>query len=140
MAETPSRGLGRLLEWAASRKALRSGLTGTSLSLSGIDSALYAECLTDIQLGAPAVVWIVFLSQGAVIGTPYRQFSGQVDKPSVNVAGESITISLALENRLTNLQRPSSRRYTSTDQRIKYPDDTGFVWVEPLNDIALIWG
>ncbi len=32
------------------------------------------------------------------------------------------------------------RRYTTSDQMYYYPDDSGFNWVETLNDIALLWG
>lgn len=113
---------------------------GTTVSLSGIDPTLYAECMTDIQLGAPAKIWFALLSNGVLLGAPYLLFSGIVDKPTVSTGADSINISLALENRLTNLQRATQRRYTAADQHIKYPDDTAFNWVEILNDQALVWG
>jgi hypothetical protein len=113
---------------------------GTSVSLSGVDPALYAESLTDIKLGAPAKIWLALLSQGALLGAPYLLFSGLVDKPTTSPGPESMTISLALESRMTNLQRASQRRYTAADQHIRYPDDIGFNWVEILSDIALRWG
>ena len=49
-------------------------------------------------------------------------------------------IQLALENRMIQLQRPNVLRYTSADQRLRFPTDTAFGWVEQLNDLALIWG
>lgn len=99
------------------------------------------EIQNDIQLGAPAKIWFGLLDgSGALIGTPYLIFSGMVDQPTIDVDTQTMTVTLALENRLTNLQRPSGRRYTSADQRLFYPDDTGFQWVEPLNDLALRWG
>jgi hypothetical protein len=113
---------------------------GTTVSLSGIDPTLYADCMTEIQLGAPAKIWLALLSEGVVIGAPYLLFSGLVDKPTVSTGPDAINISLALENRLTNLQRPTARRYTAADQHITYPDDTAFNWVEILNDQALVWG
>jgi hypothetical protein len=80
------------------------------------------------------------MSGGSLLGTPYLIFSGTVDKPSVKVSAKTSTITLALENRLVNLQRANQRRYTAADQHLSYPTDMAFSWVETLNDIALRWG
>ena len=113
---------------------------GTSVSLQGVDPTLYQECLDDIQLGAPAKIWFALLAPDmTLLGTPYLKFSGLVDKPDFKIGGESISIQLALESRMTNLQRASNRRYTSADQRIEYPDDTSMGWVEELNDQSEPW-
>jgi len=98
------------------------------------------DVLDDIQIGAPAQVWFGLMSDGALIGSPYLVFSGTVDQPSIKVSPKTTTISLALENRLSNLQRAQQQRYTSADQRLQYPDDTSMSWVETMNDIALRWG
>lgn len=98
------------------------------------------EALGDIQLGAAAQIYFGLLSGGTIIGAPYLLFSGQIDQPTVNIGTDTISITLALENKLTNLARPTARRYTAADQHILYPDDIGFNWVETLNDIALRWG
>lgn len=113
---------------------------GLMLTLSGIDPLLLGEALTDIQLGAPASVSLAFLDQatGTVLGSPYPLFVGSVDQPSVTVGMETISISLALENKLSDLMRPSNRRYTSADQESFFPGDTIFFAVEYLNDSALL--
>lgn len=98
------------------------------------------DVLTDVQLGAPAKIWFGLMANGSLIGSPYLIFSGLVDQPSLEVDAQTLTISLALESRMSDLARPSGRRYTAADQRLRYPDDTGFNWVETLNDIALRWG
>jgi hypothetical protein len=113
---------------------------GLTLTLSGIDPNLLNESLIDIKQGAPAILYFALLdSTGAIYGTPYPMFSGNVDKSSVHLGVDSASISLQLENRLADLQRASNRRYTSADQQRYYPGDTIFSSVESLNDIALIW-
>lgn len=52
----------------------------------------------------------------------------------------NLTIELALENRMIDLQRAINRRYTAANQHIQYPNDTAFNWVETLSDQALRWG
>lgn len=113
---------------------------GTTVSLSGIDSTLLNDCLTDIQIGAAATLWIGALQNGAIVGTPYKWFSGTVDKAPIRTGPKTMTIALSLETRMSLLQRGSNRRYTAADQRRKYPTDTAFDWVEILNDVALRWG
>ena len=104
-----------------------------------VESLIY-EALNDVRLGAPAKIWFGLMSGGAFIGNPYLVFAGTVDKPTVLTSPEGSSITLALENRLVNLQRPTNRRYTSADQHLSYPTDLAFNWVEILNDIALVWG
>jgi hypothetical protein len=114
--------------------------SGCTVELSGIDPILFNECMTDIQLGATARIWKGQWQNGALLGTPYQIFRGQVDQPHVHFDPDDMTISLALESRIVNLQRASGRRYTSADQRLQYPTDNGFSWIPQLNDLALIEG
>jgi hypothetical protein len=112
---------------------------GLVLQLSGIDPTLFSDCLNDIQQSAPATVWLAIFSGSAIVAA-YPMFAGAVDKPVMTLGVETLSIQLSLETRMTNLQRPTMRRYTMADQRQYYPDDIGFSWVEILNDIALLWG
>jgi hypothetical protein len=113
---------------------------GTSVTLSGIDPVLLAECLTDIQLGAPATIYFALIDgNGSILGTPYPLFVGTVDQPTMQIGTKTVSISLALENKLANLLRANQRRYTNADQQIYYPGDTGLSMVEELNDQALLW-
>jgi hypothetical protein len=113
--------------------------TGTTIMLSGINPTSLAESLADIQQGAPVTVRLATFADGA-IQAAYAAFAGVVDKPSINLSVETVSIAIALETKMTNLQRPTNRRYTNSDQRYFRPDDIGFVYVETQNDIALIWG
>jgi hypothetical protein len=113
---------------------------GTTLTLSGIDPVLLNESLEDIQPGLPATLAFGNMSNGVLIGRPYQLFAGTMDVPSVTVGTDTISITLALETTMLDLSRPSMRRYTSADQRLYFPTDCGFSWVEPLNDQALGWG
>lgn len=113
---------------------------GLTLTLSGIDPTLLSESLTDIQVGAAAKVYFGLMATASTLIGAYLIFSGTVDKPQIRTSVDGLTISLALENRLVNLQRATQRRYTSADQRLYFPTDMAFNWVEILQDIALLWG
>jgi hypothetical protein len=96
---------------------------GTTVTLSGIDPVLLNDSMTDMQPGAPVNLWFGLLANGVIVGAPYLIFSGTMDQPTVSIGGETLTISLALENRMLDLSRASNRRYTSADQRLYYPTD-----------------
>ena len=113
---------------------------GMNLTLSGIDNNLLSECLTDIQLGAPVTVSLAFLDgNGNIFGTPFPCFVGQVDQPKIEIGMKTLSITLALESKLSDLGRANQRRYTSADQEARFPGDTICFAVEYLNDMALHW-
>ncbi|WP_420239266.1 hypothetical protein ACOBR2_06720 [Telmatobacter bradus] len=113
--------------------------SGMTVALSGIDNTLLTETLNDIQIGASCCLWLAAFANGA-IQSRYCMFGGTVDQSNMQISPEVFDIALALETRMSNLQRASNRRYTLADQRSYYSDDSGFAWVERLNDIALQWG
>src|SRR4051812_14384676 len=41
---------------------------GTTVSLSGIDPGLYADCMADIQTGLPATIWFCIIAGGIAYG------------------------------------------------------------------------
>ena len=113
---------------------------GTTLQLSGIDTTFLSESMTDIQLGAPIAISFALLDSNAnVMGNAYPLVIGTVDQPAIKIGTSTCSITLAVENKLSNLQRANMRRYTAADQQLYYPGDTLFNAVEYLNDLALIW-
>lgn len=132
-------GVGSLGQVGDIKEGVEVKAEGTTVSLSGIDSTLLGDCLNDIQLGAPATLSLGIVSGGQITAV-YPMYVGTVDKPTIPVNPDKFTITLAIENRMLNLQRPTMRRYTAGDQNYYYSTDTGFNWVETLNDIALLWG
>jgi hypothetical protein len=134
------RGIGSLGKLGGVSETSAVSAEGTSASLSGIDPALLGECMSDIQLGAPATIWFALFDQNLnVLGAPYPLFVGTIDQPSLQLSLDELAISLKLENKLVNLQRASNRRYTSADQQLYYPGDRAFNWIEILGDQALLW-
>lgn len=112
----------------------------TTVTLSGIDPVLLGESMSDIQPGLQALMWLGLMTDtGAVIGTPYQLFSGIIDAPSVHVGDDTISITLNLESKMVDFQRASNRKYTSADQRTRYPHDSGFDFVPRLNDYVGKW-
>jgi len=113
---------------------------GTTVTLSGIDPTLFGDSTADIVTGKPASIRLALFNSDLALIDTMVLFSGLVDQPSVTEQGDSITISLALESRLTNLKRANRRLWTDAEQRLDYPNDTGFSWVTLLQNTANVWG
>jgi hypothetical protein len=113
---------------------------GTSITLSGIDPVLLGDCRTDLAPGLQANLYLGCWANGAIIGAPYMIFGGAMDKASITMGPETMSITLALETRMNDFSRASASRYTPAEQRRVFPDDTFFDQVPALNDLAIIWG
>lgn len=114
---------------------------GTSFTLSGIPTAILALALQDNYQQRPCKLWLGALdSAGVVVVSPYQIFSGRMDTISLEEGGETSNMTLTAENRLVDLRRSRERRWTDADQRIDFPDDEGFKFVNALQDKQLRWG
>src|SRR3990172_2864611 len=106
-----------------------------TVTLSGNVSALLATALTEARLGKPGKVWLPAPgAAGAIIADPYLAFSGRLNVPKIDDAGEQCAISITYESRLIDLQRARVRRWTHEDQQIDFPGDLGFEYVSGLPD------
>lgn len=122
---------------------------GATVALSGIDTAMLGEVLTDLLPNGAAALWLAAWAASGIVGTPYQLFAGYISQSEItpgipteqDPAGKNtFTISMQLETSMKQLNRATQRRYTAADQRIYYPDDSGFNWVEMLNNNSNRWG
>ena len=116
---------------------------GITLSLSGIDQSLLADALQELQQGLPVLVYLGTFDNASppnLIADPFTAWAGRMDQPTIDVAGDSATISINCENRLIDMDVAVDRRYTIDDQQMDFPGDLGFQWVNALQSRMLIWG
>jgi len=114
---------------------------GITLTLSGIDPAMLAEALQNLQLGLPVLLYLgLFDNSGTLIATPFTSWSGRMDQPTIEVGADTATISINCENRLLDMNVAVDRRYTQDDQQIDSPGDRGFFFVISIQEITVPWG
>jgi hypothetical protein len=115
--------------------------SGMSISLSGMPSSLIATALSEARQGKPGKVWVGALdATGAVVADPNLHFWGRLDVPAIDEQGDTCTITVTYESRLISLGRSRERRYTLEDQKIDFPEDKAFEFVESLQDATITWG
>ena len=115
---------------------------GVVMNLSGVPLSAVALAVGQQYQGGRVRVWLGFfdLTTHQLIADPYMLFGGTMDVMSIKDDVKSATISISCENRLIELDRPRERRYTDFDQKIDFPNDTGFQYVNSLQDLTLYWG
>lgn len=134
-------GLGEFAGVSAVQESNQVQADNITLSLNGIPSDLINDALNEVSQSYAVQVYLGFMdSTGAIIVDPVKCFQGFMDVPTVQDGGDTCTISITAENALVALQRASNRRYTTQDQHIDYPTDSGFQYVSGIQQWSGVWG
>lgn len=133
-------GLGTLGKIEAVSEGLALQMYGCALTLSGVPTELIAESFSYTYQGRSATMWIAPLtSDYAFIADPVVVFKGRMDTMDIAL-GETATITLSVESRLVDWERPRIRRFNDEDQRSEFPTDRGFRYVDQMVQKDLKWG
>jgi hypothetical protein len=108
-----------------------------TLMLSGIPGELLGDVINNVRLGGSAQLWLGFFSGGSVLADPLQLWLGELDVPTVSDGGDTCTISITVENSLLALNLASNRRFTTLDQQLDFPGDSGFDYVSAMQDLYL---
>ena len=133
-------GAGNLLSIGEIQETTEIRASGTTLSLSGLNTSIISIALAQCRQGLAGRVWLGGLdASNAVIADPFMAFEGRLDVPEISDDGETCTVSISYESRLIALERPRERRVTHEDQQIDYPGDLFREYVAGLQDKVLTW-
>lgn len=158
-------GAGDLLNISELRESSDIAAYGATLTLSGIPTSQIDLALAEPYQGRKAIVKfgtitggqgyilaedetpILLESGGKIIlegdtsltHTAFTVFTGEMDQMNINYGPETVTISLEVESRLVDLERPRIRRYTDADQKSRYPGDEAFSFVTRIQNESLEW-
>lgn len=114
---------------------------GVTVTLSGLDSSIVSASLSEDYQGRTATIWVGAMDEsGNVIADPVIVFGGRMDVMSIRDSGETASMSISIENRLIDFERSKIRRFTDQDQKIDYPTDKGFEYVNAIQNKEIVWG
>lgn len=133
-------GVGSLGSVSAVNESASLEATGIALTLSGIDATLLADVLQEMQLGAPVVVYFGLFAAGSLIADPVPSWAGRMDQPTIDIGGQTATITINCENRLVDMNVAVDRRYTFDDSQMDNPGDLGLQFVNSIQEITIWWG
>jgi hypothetical protein len=136
-------GLGHLLSLSLIDDNASVEAHGVTIKISGINPTsptTLNSALTEVVLGLPVTVYLGMYSSGTLIDTPVTSWLGRMDQPTWNIGGDEITLTLACESRLLDMNCSVARRYTQEDQQELYPGDLGFQFVNSVQEMTIDWG
>lgn len=132
-------GIGTLGRITAIEEGAELRAYGLTVEVSAIPRDMVSIALNQQYQGRKATIWEVPLdSSGEVVASPFVAFRGRMDQMDIAL-GATATVTLRLENRLADWERPRLRRYTDEEQRSVYPGDAGFRFVSAATEKELVW-
>lgn len=133
-------GIGQFAGFSVVEEGVDLQTYAVTISISGVPTALLSLALGEDYQNRFVTLYQGFLDGNyALIADPVEIFKGRVNQMNIE-AGETATISLSVESRLVDWERPRVRRYNNADQQVAYPSDKGFEFVPQLVEKELIWG
>jgi hypothetical protein len=130
-------GAGGLLSISAISETSDISAQGATLSLSGIPSTLLSLALQVPYTGRLCKVKFGLMASPVVTTT---LFIGYMDQMNIVDGAETANITIMVESKLIDLERPRTHRYTSESQKSRFAGDLAFDFVSDLQDKPLSWG
>jgi hypothetical protein len=157
-------GTGQFLELSAFEETTEIAARNATVTLSGIPSDLLALALSTPYQGHKCLIKFgvfgddesVLKEDGAYLlkedngqielessgqnSSRSIVFNGYMDQMTIAEGPETSQIAMTVESRLIDLDRVRLRRYTSEDQKSRFPGDLAFDFVNDLQDKEIFWG
>lgn len=154
-------GTGTLLNLDTIEETTEIAAKGATLTLSGVPTEVLSLALTEPYQGRVANIYFGTFTVGALLTessvfillqdggkilledtkTNLEQiFSGYMDQMNIDEQPDGSTLQLTVENKLIDLERPRTARFTSAYQKSVFPNDKGFDFVEDLQTKEIVWG
>ena len=111
-----------------------------ALTISGVNPAHISIALGEHYQGRTAKIWLGFLDANhVIIADPVLLFQGRMDDMPISL-GETGEITVNVESRLADWERPRTSRYTDAEQRQLFAGDRGLEFVAATVEKELVWG
>ena len=132
-------GVGQLGSISAAEEGAELQAYRMSVTLSAIPRDMVSIALNQNYQKRAATVWEVLLdANNAVIADPIVIFRGRMDQMEI-VLGQTATVTVTMENRLADWERPRISRFSAEDQETKYPGDLGLRYAAAMENKEIVW-
>lgn len=115
--------------------------SGVTITLSGVDSDLVNSAMTEKYHGRAISVWQGYVTEstGALVADPQLVFSGLMDYMSVELGGNTGSISVQCEGELARWQRHNGSLFTHESQQALFAGDRGFDLIPFIQNRTIDW-
>lgn len=132
-------GLGDLVGVGDIEETTEIGAAGLTLNLNVGQANIVSLALGERYRGRPCRLWLALMSNSTTVGHAIPLFGGRMDVMDITEEGEGGSIVLSVENRLADLRRPRTSRYTHAEQLRRYPGDLFFEFSAKLHERPIPW-
>jgi hypothetical protein len=133
-------GVGGLGDISVVQEGVESRPYSISLALSGVPSENISIALGQDYQGRDAKLFLALLDvDHQLIADPVLIFNGSIDTMDIAMA-ETATISMTIQSRMADWDKPRVRRYNNEDQIERFPGDKAFEFVPQMVEKSLVWG
>jgi hypothetical protein len=117
------------------------GRKTVTYTLTGLPNDLISVVLGEQYQGRAANLYIGFLDKvtGVLVSNPYLLDKGRMDTTAIE-EGDTLSITLTVENVMSAWQRPQIRRYNNIAQQARFPNDLGLEFVSQAANKEIFWG
>jgi len=154
-------GTGNLLQIDTIEETSEIAAKGATVTLSGVPSEVLSLALSEPYQGRQAKIYFGTFSKGQLLQEDFAYillqdggkitledrktdltevFAGYMDQMNIEESEGGSTVTLTIENKLIDLERPRTARFTNAYQKYLYPNDKGLEFVEDLQIKELFWG
>jgi len=154
-------GTGNLLQIDTIEETSEIAAKGATVTLSGVPSEVLSLALSEPYQGRQAKIYLGTFSKGQLLQEDFAYillqdggkifledrktdltevFAGYMDQMNIEESEGGSTVTLTIENKLIDLERPRTARFTNAYQKYLYPNDKGLEFVEDLQIKELFWG
>lgn len=115
--------------------------TGTLLRLSGLNTTVLTEALTQNYFDRPANIYFGLRDTvtASLVSDPYELFPGRMDQMKITIGDVQNIIEMAVENELIEFQDPRMQYYSDAELQRDYPGSLGFKWLAAMIDTKILW-
>lgn len=131
-------GLATLMSVSGFDESMEIAAKGATVTIAGFDPSIVSVALQENYQNRSMKIMVGTLDGDTT--DMYTVFRGRLDTMDISESGNGAVITVTAENRLIDLERARSSRYTSEDQKTYYPDDLGLDYVADLQDKSIDWG
>ncbi len=111
-----------------------------SFTLTGIDSTIASQVLTDDSVMRKAKLLMVYIdTDGSIVDQPHKLFKGSINEQKVSV-GEESAIQITAESFLIALTQNNGRLLNDADQQDEFSGDLGFEYQPQIENAKISWG
>jgi len=143
-------GAGDFLSFDSVEETYELRTSGTTVTLSGLDSSILSHALNSdyqnkgltIRLGLLGKEGNLIYGDTLLVSgeEPPIIFKGRMEVMTITDTGDSCSISVSVQNRLSDFERDNESRYTYEEHLSRNPGDMSLEHVQTIQNRVLEWG